>query len=100
MEKANNSKFLGALGFLGFLGLLGIPPSSNYQHLIKFTYLSFLSMGSLLIFIPFDKSKIKAPINPKRKGLLGALGFLGFLGFLGNPYPQLAFLLSNQSLWT
>ena len=71
MEKANNSRFLGALGFLGFVGFLGFLPSDDYQYLTKLAFVSFLSLRSLLVLVPFDKSEVKGPIDPRRKGCCG-----------------------------
>ena len=90
MEKANNSRFLGALGFGGFLGFLGFVPSKSYQHLAKLAYLSLLSLASLFVLISVEKSKVKVPVGPKRKGYLICLGFLGFLGFLASSNPGFA----------
>ena len=58
----------------------------------RWAHLSLLALASLLVFIPFDKAKLKAPILPEKKRFLGALGFLGFLGALGGPHPYLASL--------
>ncbi|MFC1760630.1 hypothetical protein ACFL6U_00950 [Planctomycetota bacterium] len=102
-QKAHNSKFLANLGFLGFLGFHGFLGTNNYQHLAVWARLSVLSLWSLGVLIPFDASKVKAPIDPRRKRYLAALGFLGFLGLLWSPNPadgQLAFLafLSHLTL--
>jgi hypothetical protein len=42
------------------------------------------------VLVPFDKSKVKVPINPEKKAYLGFLICLGFLGFLGSTYPSFA----------
>jgi hypothetical protein len=89
MEKANNSKFLKMIGFMGFLGFLGFQPT-GYSYLVKLSWISLLSLASLLVFVPFDKSKVKVPIDPKRKRYLACLGFLAFLGFLASSNPQIA----------
>jgi predicted histone-like DNA-binding protein len=90
MEKANNSKFLGALGFLVFLGFMGFQGSPNYHHFTTLAFPSLLSLASLLVFVPFRKSKVKAPVGPKKKRYLGLLAFLGFLGFLASANPGFA----------
>jgi len=58
MEKTHDRRFLGALGFLGFLGFSGFLGSDSYQHLAKFAGLAWLSLASLLVLIPRDKSKV------------------------------------------
>jgi hypothetical protein len=88
-EKAYNGRFLGALGFLGFLGFLAFTGTS-YSEWTRFAWLSVPSLVSLGVFIPFDKAKVKVPVNPRRRGYLGVLGFLGCLGFLGSANPDMA----------
>jgi len=88
-EKGNNGRFLGALGFLGFLGFLAFAGTSH-SELTRLTWLSFPSIVSLGVFIPFDKAKVKVAIDPKNKTYLGFLVCLCFLGFLGNSNPDLA----------
>lgn len=63
MEKAYNSRFLGALGFFGFLGFLGFKGTQNYQNLANWANLSLLALISFFVFIPIDKSKLKASIK-------------------------------------
>lgn len=92
MERVNNSRFLGALGFLGFLGFTGFLATENYQHLMKLAFLSLPAVVSLLVLVPSDSSKVKCPVDPKKKPFLLFLFFLGFLAFLGTGTPVLATL--------
>ena len=92
MEKAHNSRFLAPLGFLGFLGFLGLPGPSPLP------FLSLLSFGSLVVLIPFEKSRVKKPVDPKRRGYLGFLGMLAFLGFLWSDHLELA-MLAGVAIW-
>ncbi len=96
-EKANSGRFLGALGFLGFLGFLAFTGTGR-NELTQLAWLSLPALVSLGVFIPFDKTRVKVPVNPQRKGYLGALGFLGCLGFLGSPNPDMAMLALMAAL--
>ncbi|MBC8868764.1 MAG: hypothetical protein H8E44_05075 [Planctomycetes bacterium] len=58
MEKTHDRRFLGALGFSGFLGFLGFLGTDSYQHLAGFAWLACLSLASLFVLIPRDKSKV------------------------------------------
>ena len=58
MEKTHDRRFLGALGFLGFLSFLGFLGTDSYEHLARFAWLACLSLASLLVLIPRDKSKV------------------------------------------
>lgn len=58
MKKTHDRRFLGAFGFLGFLGFFG---TDNYQYLAKFAWFACLSLASLLVLIPRDKSKVSVP---------------------------------------
>ena len=78
MNQANDGRFLGLLGFLGFLGFLSFQDSPEYSHLAALAGLSLCSLGSLLVFVPRRRSKVKVAIAPKRKE---------YLGFLGSPNP-------------
>jgi hypothetical protein len=89
--KANNGRFLGALGFLGFLAFLAFT-GTRHQELTRLAWVSVLALASLGVFIPFDKAKVRVPVNPCKKGYLGFLGFLGCLAFLGGPNPDMAIL--------
>ncbi len=88
-ERANNSRFLGALGFLGFLGFLAFT-GTRYSELTRLAWVSLLSLISLAVFIPFDKARVKVAIDPQKRKYLGFLMFLGFLSFLGSSNPDLA----------
>ena len=61
MEKTYDRRFLGALGFLGFMGFLGFLGTDSYQHLARFAWFACLSLASLLVLVPRDKSKVSAP---------------------------------------
>ena len=58
MEKTHDRRFLFALGFLFFLGFLGFLGTDSYQHLAKLAWAAYLSVASLLVLIPRDKSKV------------------------------------------
>ena len=90
-ERANNGRFLGALGFLGFLAFLAFT-GTRHHELTRLAWVSVLSLVSLGVFIPFDKAKVKVPVNPCHKVYLGFLSFLGCLAFLGGPDPDMAIL--------
>jgi len=88
-ERANNGRFLGALGFLGFLGFLAFT-GTRYSELTRLAWLSFPSVVSLGVLIPFDKARLKVAIDPRKKKYLAFLAFLGLLSFLGNSNPDIA----------
>lgn len=96
-EKANNGRFLGALGFLGFLGFLAFTGTSHSEW-TRLAWLSLLSLTSLGVFIPFDKAKVKVPVNHRRKSYLGYLAFLSCLAFLGTANPDMAILTAMAVL--
>lgn len=52
MNHVNDGKFLGLLGFLGFLGFWGFHGSEQYPYLFNLVWLSLLSLGSFLVFVP------------------------------------------------
>jgi len=96
-EKANNGRFLGALGFLGFLAFLAFT-GTHHHELTRLAWVSVLSLVSLGVFIPFDKARVRVPVNPCNKVYLGFLGFLGCLAFLGGPNPDMAMLAVMAAL--
>jgi len=91
MEKAHNRRFLGFLGFLGFLAFLPFKGS-------PLPYLSLIAVPSLLALVPFDKSRVRRPIDPRGRIHLGFLGMLFFLGFLWTDHPEMAMLACMAAL--
>ena len=89
-QKENNSRFLGALGFLGFVGFLGFAGTEGRQYLANLAFLSLLSLGSLLVLVPMDRTRVKVPVDAKKKPFLGFLVFLVFLVFLWSDHPGFA----------
>ena len=75
MRKVQNGAFLGFLGALGFLGCMAAPELGLNPNLKHLTWLSLLSFGALLVFVPFPESRVKMPIDPKRKFALLSLAF-------------------------
>jgi len=73
MKKTNDLRFCAFMGFIGFLGARG----SGHP---EWAYLSLLSFGSFLVFIPtLDLSKARSVPHPKRKWFLLSLLSLFFL---------------------
>ena len=93
-ERVNNGRFLQAIGFPGFLAFAG----TRHSELTRLAWFSLLSLVSLGVFIPFDKTRVKVPVNPHKKGYLVYLAFLGCLAFLGSVNQDMAILAAMAAL--